>query len=408
TVFGVKDPHGLQKIISDTIMNKLGIMPSVTLVPCNDKTCIKITVRKGNHLVSLDGRFYSRVGNTTHAIDGEELQSLILSRKELSWTDLPIDSLGMGKFSQDAIKFFVAKGLESGRMSQEAAKCDNDTLLKNYQLMNDEGLLRSGALLFMDRPSFISYGASVKIGAFTDEERLLRHDLIEGPVIMQPDRIMDLIMNKYVLGTDEVDFLARVTKYPYPMRALREAVLNSIIHRDYSSIVETTIRVYTNSVEIWNPGHLPKGWTKEDILTKHISKPANPQIAKVFLDMGYIERFGSGIEMMSSECKAMGLPLPEYIVDREMIKVVFRLPVKKEKNTSGKMLVDESNLSENEIKVCKLIHEDSGITIVDMSTQLKLSRRQIEVILISLRGKGIIDRIGSRKSGNWVFIGTKR
>jgi ATP-dependent DNA helicase RecG len=368
------------------------------------KTCILITIKKEGRLIDLDGRFYRRSGSTTNMITGEELQSMILSAKCISWTDLPAESIGMGKISQDAVNFFVKKGIDFGRMSPEAAKCDIDTLFKNYKLMDEKGLLRAGALLFLDRPIFVSDGASVKIGAFTKEERLLRHDMIEGPVVLQPDRVMDLIMNKYILGTDDIEWLTRVTKYPYPMKALREAVLNSIIHRDYSSVVETTIRVYPDSVEIWNPGHLPKGWTKEDILNKHISNPANPKIAQAFYDLGYIEKFGRGIELMSDECKAMNHPLPEYIVDRDIIKVIFRLPEKKEEGRSGKVPADVSELTEKESRVYAAILAGSPSTIPEISETTGIPDRTTRRILTKLVEKGYIQRDGGNKFGKWAPV----
>jgi ATP-dependent DNA helicase RecG len=277
-----------------------------------------------------------------------------------------------------------------------------NSLFKNYELMDEKGLLRAGALLFIDRPFFVSNSATVKIGAFTKEEHLIRHDLIEGPVILQPDRIMDLIMNKYVLGTDDIEWLTRATKYPYPMKAIREAVLNGIVHRDYSSVVETTIRVYPDSIEIWNPGHLPHGWTEEDIFNKHISKPANPKIAQAFYDIGYIEKFGRGIELMSNECKAMGLPLPEYIVDRDIIKVIFKLPEKREDTAPGKVPVDTSGLTVNESKLYDLICTGELSTLTDFSEATGLSVKAVRGAVSKLVEKGLIQRIGPDKSGKWI------
>ncbi|MCL2148911.1 MAG: putative DNA binding domain-containing protein [Methanomassiliicoccaceae archaeon] len=398
-ILGVPNSEKLLAEIPNTIRNKLGIVPFVKEEHIDGKTCVIITIKKEGRLIDLEGRFYRRSGSTTHMITGEELRPLILSSMGMSWTDLHAENIGMERLSQEAIDFFVKRGVDFGRMSPEAAKCDNEALLRNYELMDEKGLLRSGAILFMDRPWAVSDGACVKIGAFTKEDRLLRHDLVEGPVILQPDRVMHLIMNKYILGTEDIEWLTRVTRYPYPMKAIREAVLNSVAHRDYSSVMETTIRVYPDSVEIWNPGHLPYGWTGDDILTRHMSKPANPKIARVFYDLGYIEKFGRGIEMMSDECKAMGLPVPEYIVDRDIIKVIFRLPEKTAGNILNLMMPD---LKGTELAVYELICEGKITTAYGMSEVIGVSERTVRRAAAKLTDKGYVERLGGNKTGKWI------
>ena len=108
-VVGVRNSGKLLTEIPNTIRNKLGIVPFVREEVIDGKTCVLITVRKEGRLIDLDGRFYRRSGSTTHMITGEELQSLILSARGVSWTDLPAESIGMGKISQDAVNFFVKK-----------------------------------------------------------------------------------------------------------------------------------------------------------------------------------------------------------------------------------------------------------------------------------------------------------
>jgi len=401
-VIGVKDPHYIMKLIPDDIRNKLDVKTSVKEIVEDGKTCIKITVEKGDRYVDLDGVFYKRVGNTTQKVTGEELRSWILSDKNISWTDLPAKRVKVGELSQTAIELFVKKGMESGRMSSEAAKGDRESLLKNYDLMDEKGLHISGAVLFFDNPRRESWATPVKVGAFSENGRLLRDDIVEGPVVFQPDKVMDLLMNKYVLGTNDLDGLMRVVKYPYPMKALREAVMNAIVHRDYSSVVETDILVYPDHIMIRNPGDLPRGWTTETLLEKHPSKPTNKAIAGVFYDMKYIERYGSGIGMIREECKAMGLPEPEYSVTiHNGFAITFRLPEKKDVEVQLKL---PEGLTANEAKICELINENAGITASEMAERLKVSESTVNRALRSLTKKGIIIRFGPSQGGHWKLF----
>jgi len=403
-VIGVRNQKDLLAEIPNTVYNVLGFSPEVRELIEEGKTIIEIVVKPQNEAISFNGSFYIRSGSTSVSLKGSQLQHFLLRKWGISWANLPETKIKMEQLSQEAINFFVKKGTEVGRMSPEAAKCDTESLLKNYELMDKDGLLKSGALLFKDRPYTISNGASVRIGAFTEGGRLLRHDLVECPVILQPDRVMDVIKDKYIQGTDEVDWLMRIRKYPYPMRALREAVLNGIIHKDYSSVVETTVCVFPNHVEIANPGNLPQGWTGENMLTRHASRPPNKNIARVFYEMGYIERFGSGIKMMSDECKAMGLPLPEYEIFDDIVRVIFRLPGKKNELIPENKAVDASFLTPTEQLIYGIISEGAAITREEIALMADVSLTTVKRTIIKLVETGYIKRIGEDKNGRWVSI----
>jgi len=305
---------------------------------------------------------------------------------------------------QSAIDTFVKIGTIIGRMSPLAKESSNESLLKHYKLMDDNCLRISGAILFLEKPALSFPGAAVKIGAFDENHQLLRHDLIDCPVILQPDKVMDILLNKYILGTDAVEGLVRVTKYPYPVRALREGLMNALAHREYSSVAETTIRVYPDRTEIWNPGRLPLGWTGKDIFNKRESRPVNPTIAHVFYELKYIEQFGSGAAMMCDECRAMGLPLPECIAEGDMIKVIFRLPEKKDEGIPGIVIADTSELTKRESEIYLLISEGNVPTIANIAESIGVSYDTAKRTVKRLVEKGYLQRIGGNKFGKWIPV----
>ena len=403
-VIGVKDPQYLLKVIPDDIRNKLDIAASVVTIIENDKTCIKITVEKGDRYVDLDGVFYKRVGNTTQKVKGNELESWVLSNMRMTWADLPVKDIKIGDLSQEAIDFFVKTGIESKRISPEAAKQDNVSLLERYKLMDDKGLRNSAAILFLENPRFSYPPAVVRIGAFTENGKFLRHDLIDCAVVLQPDRALKVMLDQYILGKDELKGAMLVRGYPYPERALREALINAIIHRDYSGKIATYVRVYPDRVKISNPGSLPKGWTAEDLFKDHRSEPANPTIADVFHDMGFIEQWGSGIETIRDECKAKGIPEPEYEVVDDGIEVTFRLPEKKNEDSSEKVIIDLSDLTDTEAKIYAIVYEGNISTTAEMSEITGIPLRTAERAVANLVEKGFVKRTGGKRYGKWVVI----
>ncbi len=111
-----------------------------------------------------------------------------------------------------------------------------------------------------------------------------------GPVPEQVDDAEKFVMkNIRKAAWIESGKVERQQKWEYPLDAIREAVTNSIVHRDYQTTSKNQIRIFDDRIEIWNPGRLPKGWSVETLKQKHDSKPFNPLLAEMFFLIGYIE-----------------------------------------------------------------------------------------------------------------------
>ena len=103
-----------------------------------------------------------------------------------------------------------------------------------------------------------------------------------------------------------------------PDAALREAVLNAVIHKDYARGTPIQISVYPNKLMLWNPGHLPEDWSIAKLEGKHPSVPPNPDIANAFFRAGMIEAWGRGIQKIKDACRAEGAPMPLLRLDDGM------------------------------------------------------------------------------------------
>ena len=398
-IVGVRNAKKLLEEIPNTVKNLMNFYPSVEAVSEGGKTLIVITVEPQEEGVDLRGSFFIRSGSTTVKLGGRQLKRFLLLKSDMSWTDLPAEKIKIEDLSQEAIDLFLKKGNESGRMSPEAAASDRESLLRRYDLMDDEGLRISGAVLFHPTPVKVSYATGAKIGAFDEDDRLLRDDRIRGPIISQPDRVMRILLDKYVQGRYELKGLQNLLVYPYPEKALREAVVNATVHRDYSDNMDTSVRVYPDRVEILNPGWLPEGWTEDNVLNKHSSKPMNPAIAHAFYDMGYSEGWGSGIPMMQRECEAMGLPHPEYNVSIYGVEIVFKLPPKEDEFANA---LKVKGLNDTESKVYQAICEGSVTTLSEISEASGVSKSSVKRALGSLTKKELIIRAGNNRTGKWV------
>ena len=126
-------------------------------------------------------------------------------------------------------------------------------------------------------------GSYIKIGYFKSDSEISYMDEIHGPLIIQAARTIDLIFTKYLKANISYDGVTRIETYPFPKAAIREAVYNAIVHKNYATQIPIQISVYKDKLYISNDCILPSGWTIETLMGKHRSKPFNPNIANGFL-----------------------------------------------------------------------------------------------------------------------------
>ena len=152
-----------------------------------------------------------------------------------------------------------------------------------------------------------------------------------------------------------------------------------------------------------NCSMLPFGWTVETLLSAHVSKPYNPDIARVFYRAGYIESWGRGIQKIRDACKNLGAKDPEYIVHGEDIMVKFSaLQSTATLNSKAQDVTkDVTKDISIEVKILTLVKENASITTTEMAERLSVNRRTIQRGLDVLKDKGIIERKGGKRYGYW-------
>ena len=196
--------------------------------------------------------------------------------------------------------------------------------------------------------------------------------------------------------------MQRIERYFVPEAALREALLNALCHKDYSAGVPIQISVYEDRLYIANCGKLPENWTLENLMSKHASKPFNPNIAHTFYLAGFIESWGRGIEKICAACKEDGVPQPKYTIHPGDIMIEFTAPEDRIVRTGARVTEKVTEkVTENEAKVLSLLAEDPAYTSTILAEKLGISRKTVSNRLKALKEKGVIHRVGSDTKGYW-------
>ena len=256
-------------------------------------------------------------------------------------------------------------------------------------------------------------GAFVKIGFFREGMDLVYQDEVHGNLFQQIVKLMDLLCTKYMKAIITYEGIQRIETLPMPREALREALLNACINKDYAEPSPIQIRVYENKLEIINGGVLPEGWTVETLLSSHRSMPYNPDIANTFFRVGEIEAWGRGIERIITACKNDGFSTPDFRYDASGIWTTFKFEYperaiiqsgpettqKSDQKTTRKR--PESDQSKQEDAIIELLKENPYISRKEISGRLGLHDSSVKRRLASLQEKGTIKRVGPDKGGHW-------
>ncbi len=309
--WGVVDVLRLLEEIPNKTQAMLGIMVDVNLKMESGREYLQIVVAPHPNPVSYKGAFHYRSGSTKQVLKGAALTRFLLERHGRTWDDVPIPDIGIGELDDHALKGFRRLASASGRLPANISDASNSSIIEKLNLRDGASLKRAAVLFFHPAPERFVIGSCVKIGAFQDSE-LLYQDLVEGNLFVQVERTMELLYTKYSKALISYDGLYRVETFPVPREAMREAVINAIIHREFSSAAPIQIRVYDNRISIWNPGQLPAGWSVDQLQEEHSSRPRNPNIAYTFFRAGMIEAWGLGIRKIVDVCKREGIPTPQW------------------------------------------------------------------------------------------------
>ncbi len=420
-VIGLNKYQKLLKDLPNKIRDILGITADVNLRTQNNKHFIEIKVPSYSTPISYKGYFYYRSGSTVHDLKGPALEKFLLNKMGKKWDGVIAHGFSLEDLSHEAIELFRKKTRKSKRVPEEDINETDENLLTAMGLLSNNELKRAAVIAFGKEPEKLITGAYVKIGFFRTDTDLLYQDEIHGSLFTQVEKTMDLLLTKYMKANIAYEGLTRTETYDYPENALREALLNALIHKDYASATPIQISVYKDWLMIWNAGDLPKGWTIETLKHKHISEPANPDIANAFFRAGYIEIWGRGTLNIVEYCTRAGLPEPKFEDKWGGLAIIFKF-----KKTSAPEKVSEKlgerlgeklgerlgeklgeKLGENQLKIIKLIENNTSISIKNIAREIGISTTAVENNIKKLKGKEILKRIGSAKGGYWEIIDNK-
>jgi len=379
------------------------LFPRIETIEVEGKTVVAISVA-GYPVkpVASEGKYYKRTGKFNQELSVGEAIDFRRQFFDSHWDSNLRPDKTIGDISFKKLHRLIE------RISQRKQCPPEEPLafLRKYGLTEGDGITNACWLLLL--PDETSE-TTIELGCFssptvTSDTLTLKNDLFT-----EAEEAMRFICKhiRKETQTDESD------QWRYPLKAIRELIINMIIHRDYTADYNSIVKIFDEYIEFYNPGALPDDLSIKQLLSDpYISRPHNHQIAELFKDAGMFEEYGSGIEKIYSAFAESGLRLPEFI------KLPGRLIVRVFGETSEKPLIEKQDdlpedaveaaadyfSSEREQQIIALILEDKRIPLNEIAQKLAVSKRTILRDIKKMKTENIIERIGNEKNGYWEVI----
>ncbi|MHB1335395.1 MAG: RNA-binding domain-containing protein [Candidatus Humimicrobiaceae bacterium] len=418
-VIGVNDRGGVKGLSNDLLDEYLDrisnivhdsvypmLIPELYTYKIDNKNVIVVQVYPGNmppYYIKSDGKLkgtYVRVGKTNKQADSEMIQEL--ERRRVNKT-----------FDED-----ISREADEGSISNLIRILENalGKEVTKEKLENLNLLVAVGDVKYLSNAALIVLGemdnCRIKCARFTGDSVLDFIDRKEysGDLFNQLDSAIGFIKSHInIAGVISGSGLRRKDVLEIPEEVFREAVLNAIVHRDYSiSGSDIKIAVYNSRIDVISPGGLPKSITVEEIYAGR-SEIRNKIIARIFREAGIIEQWGSGIPRIREACEQKGLKTPEISENGMFVKLTIYRRIK-ETEMNGKSaqstikISKGSKIGEEKERVYQLIKENGNCTVNDISRLISISEASVQRRLESLQKENRIRRLGSKKSGEWKII----
>lgn len=286
----------------------------------DEQQIILIEVIEGNKKpYSINNRTYIRSGKETKVANDDDMSNLIRSRRkdDYSWEKSPVLEATLEDLDFDEIKKAINQANTIGRSS----KFNIDEPIKfltNFQLFRNNQLTNAAIVLFGKDPSYFLPQCRIRIVDFGSGKNSNRYNdtfLVEQNLFKSFTDIQNYFTKNLPIISDFSDSdWKRQDRLKYPLRALDEAIINAMMHRDYSDATgEVFIGIYKNKIEIINSGELPESLSDKDLKKSHRSIPPNPGITHIVYLCGMIEKVGRGTQLINELFEELNLESPKWI-----------------------------------------------------------------------------------------------
>ncbi len=420
-----KSASELQNFLIEEIVPEPAV--SVDVQTVEKKNILVVSVWQGtNQPYIFKGGIYYRRGSSTVQADSKQLAALIHNESERNqrWEsksaiEVEVEDIDLNEV-HECIK-------EANRAGREQNLPDNPLrFLSKYGLYKNGDFTNAAVVMFGKNPVGFFPQVRIRLSVFkTDKsgEKLLYDKIFDSNLFKSIRQITDFFDIAYgVSSSFQSTRWQRTDKPSFPRLAIREAILNAFIHRDYSSFSSSiAINIYPNKLEINSFGSFPKGITIKSLSGDHLSVPVNPDIAHIFFLRSWIEKIGIGTVKMIAHCKELGFKPPVWKLKDNNVTVTFPnvvVPFNYNEGISEGISEGLNNLITKAINegtsegiseglvntylsLIEVLLKKGSLKVTQLAIEIGKSAKTVERYVAFLKEIGAIEYEGSKKAGGY-------
>ncbi|MCL5669684.1 MAG: transcriptional regulator, partial [Acidobacteria bacterium] len=293
--------------------------------------------------------------------------------------------------------------LDTARRERQYALADNTTAekaLTHLNLLDGVQPTHACVLLFGRAPQHFLPASEIKCMHFHGTEvrkPIPSYQVYKGTAFDLVDQAVDFAMSSLTrsVGTRARGPRAPV-EYELPKDAVAEALVNAVAHRDYTSNASAQVMLFSDRLEVWNPGELPPGLTPERLLQPHASIPRNPLICEPLFLAHYIEKAGTGTLDMAAQCRQSDLPEPDF----EQREGQFVVTLWRDWLTPHEL--DALGVTERQSHVLLAVKSKGRLTNAEYQKISGVLRKTAARDLSDLVGKGVLKQVGTGRGSHYI------
>ena len=398
TTAGLKIGQHTTSDISRAIKEHLkpSIIPTINVCSEEGKDIISVFVQGDDTPYSAYGRYYIRSDDEDLIMTNSQLESFFLGKSyDYSKWEKETTPCGVDDVDEELLIRYINQGNESGRIN--FLYRDIKTALTKLELLNGEHLNNAGYYLFSDKKPLL-----LKLATYPTDERISFSDMkqFRGNIFECIEEAVKYVTNN-IRWKAEIRGMEREEVPEIPVEAFREIIVNSFAHMKVNPASSNEIYITPTRIHIYNPGSLVPG-TDPQMFAKgeQGSMIRNPLIATVLYYNRTIDAFGTGFERVFKLCGDT-----EYRYSNNQFGFTFEFIRKKEtiNGTINEMITDGmAYLTKDEKTVLSILKEPQRYTKSDLSIKIGKSVTTVNRIIKSLTERGLIERVGSNKTGYWI------
>lgn len=405
---GIDDKNGVKGI---KITNELKSQIQDTARNCDPE--IKISLEEFDRVLIIDVKegkdkpykcssgFYLRQGPNSQKMTREEILDLIMTVNKKTFDSLIDNEFNFKKdFDKEKLNNYLERAGLSKSISIEKT-------LKGLGVISNSKLNNAGVLLFgKDPQKFVSHSVFTCV-LFRNKEgsQVIDRKEITGSLVEIVEEVMKFVGFYTKVAYKFTGKPQRENIYEYPIEAIREAVINSVMHKNYFEPGHNNIlKFFPDRIQTENVWKKPKHFKLGETVFRR-----NPIIANLFARIHFGEKMGSGFARMKEYCKKENAPFPAIKFTDTHFYIVFEQNPEYLKMAEITPLVTPlvtplAKLTELEKKVFDEIRENPKISRTEIAAKLNIKLDTVKEYLKKLKKKGILKRVGKTSRGYWEII----